>query len=168
MDIDNLENHNRPTQYSLTETVANAYLNDGFLYCVTTMDNRLRKLGKTQMLQSQDKDKVLSSILNRYSTYYPNCSVVHVIRVGNYHEAEKMLFEVLQDIHYEREFFWGDPHKIREAFAYVSYRFPHVGDLLPLMSPEEKTDLNRTMRALDIAKTKSSKTTLRDSDFVGV
>ena len=163
----NKEDH--PTQQqSLTEMVANAYLNDGFLYCVTTMDSRFWKLGKTQMLQSQDKDKVLSSILNRYSTYYPNCSIVHAIRVGNYHEAEKVLFEVLQDIHYDREFFWGDPHKIRQAFAHVSQRFPHLGDLLPLMSPEEKTDLNRTIRALDITRTKSSKTTVRYSDFVGV
>ena len=97
------------------------YQNDGYVYCIKTNSliegKQIVKIGKTVMKESEDI--TLNSLLNRYSTYHPNCIIYKSVRVSNHHDAEKYIFELLKDIHYKKEHFYLGSFKDNSIQKYL-------------------------------------------------
>ena len=62
------------------ENIIDGYINDGYIYCITgtfiEIDNVIFntcKIGKTEMKNREDK--TLQCLLDRYSTYIPDCKI---------------------------------------------------------------------------------------------
>ena len=59
----------------------------------------------------ETKKHVEDRLYNRYATYYPEHNKIYFIRVIDCHMAEKELFELLQDINCNKEFFYKEEKK---------------------------------------------------------
>jgi hypothetical protein len=145
-----------------SHSILESYKNDGFIYCITsnTIVNGkpVVKIGKTQGINKQFSrsrtiensfyNDSLNHLIQRYSTYYVNLEVLYFIRVGNHHEAEKMLFDILKKYHIEREFFYFNKFAINIAFKSVEKKFKNIEDLIKKANYKQLTYLNYYIREI--------------------
>lgn len=118
---------------------------DGFIYCINNTDNtNTCKIGKTEMKDSSEI--TLQKLLNRYSTYYPDCKIYKFIRVSNCHEAELYLFEMLKSIHYKKEHFYFDEPLINSAFNEIQIRYKDINTIIKKLDIKTLNQLNRNLR----------------------
>jgi hypothetical protein len=105
-------------------------MNDGFIYCILTGlthdGNKIVKIGKTSMKIQYDESQVYKRLLSRYSTYYPEFSIVHFKRTSNCHSAEKLVFKQLKKLHHKNEMYFFDKSKINSIFGKVIDRYKYV------------------------------------------
>lgn len=124
------------------------YHNDGYVYCIKTGNHingkQIVKIGKTVMKESEEI--TLSNLLNRYSTYYPNCIIYKSVRVSNHHDAEKYIFEILRDIHYKKEHFYFDENKIEQAFNFIKTSYPDINTTVINSDIDTVSYLNKQIR----------------------
>lgn len=142
--------------------ILEACKNDGFIYCVTSNiilnGKQVVKIGKTQgthpnisrskIIENSFYNDSLNNLIQRYSTYYVNFKVLFFIRVGNHHNAEKMLFEILHKYHIEREFYYYNKFAIDIAFKSVEKKFKNINELIPHLNYTELTYLNYYIREI--------------------
>jgi S-adenosylmethionine synthetase len=130
------------------EKAIDGYQNDGYVYCIKTNsfieDNQIVKIGKIGMKESEES--TLSTLLNRYSTYHPNCVIYKSVRVSNHHDAEKYIFELLKDIHYKKEHFYFDEHKIEQAFDLIKTSYPDINTVVLNSDINTVSNLNKQIR----------------------
>lgn len=131
--------------------ILKSFENDGYIYCLLTplnyMDSKLVKIGKIEMKRNDTEKQVLNKLLRRYSTYYDDMyTVLHFIRVGDCHEAEKRLFKKLSSIKYNRELYFYDLKKISNEFENTSKIYPNIQILLSDNNIETLTKLNSNRR----------------------
>lgn len=146
------QNHHQ----TMEESIINAYLNDGYVYCISTLDPTRVKIGKT----SKDED----ALLRRYATYYgmEHTTIYAFVRVGNRHAAETFVLETLGAFRHSHELFnvpQEEMHHVHAAFRSAQERFPPWDDIVKsIPSIDEQINIqstvNRTIRALDLDKWK--------------
>jgi hypothetical protein len=108
---------------------------------------QLVKIGKIEMKRCDTEHQVINKLLRRYSTYYSdNFEVLHFVRVGNCHAAEKKIFDLLADIKHKREMYRHDPETIREAFEKVTLEFPSLHTLLCKSNVNVVSSANKKLR----------------------
>lgn len=112
------------------DILVNSYLNDGYIYCIHVKGSETVKIGKTTMNSKYNEEEVLSKLLNRYSTYYPDCYILNYIRVGNYHKAEVTIFNLLDHLHSNKEHFQFNETEITNAFNIIKELYPDVNSLV--------------------------------------
>ena len=130
------------------EKAIDGYQNDGYVYCIKTDNqingNQIVKIGKTSMKETEDI--TLSTLLNRYSTYHPNCIIYKSIRVSNCHKAEVDIFNILKDIHYKKEHFYFDENKIQQAFDLIKTSYPDINTIVSNSDIVMVSNLNKQIR----------------------
>lgn len=130
------------------EKAIDGYQNDGYVYCIKTDNqingNQIVKIGKIGMRESEES--TLSTLLNRYSTYHPNCIIYKTVRVSNCHKAEKYIFEILSDIHYKKEHFYFDENKIEQAFDLIKTSYPDINTTVINSDIDTVSNLNKQIR----------------------
>ena len=130
------------------DKVIDGYLNDGCIYCIKTGNfiesNQIVKIGKT--IIKENEDITLDSLLNRYSTYYPNCIIYKFVRVSNRHTAEKYIFEILKDIHYKKEHFYFNERLINDAFDKIKIEYPDINTMVINCDINTVSHLNKELR----------------------
>ena len=133
----------------------NSYYNDGYVYCLLTRmqdpvsKKQLVKIGKTKMKIENTEKQVVKKLLARYNTYYPEYDVLHFIRTGNCHLAEKQVFKFLKKLHYKKEIYIYDKKQIQSAFDMINKCFPNAQQQLLKLNVEQITTTNETIRALE-------------------
>jgi|LakMenE18May11ns_1017448.scaffolds.fasta_scaffold9954569_5 hypothetical protein len=133
----------------------NSYYNDGYVYCLLTRmqdpvsKKPLVKIGKTKMKIENTEKQVVKKLLSRYNTYYPEYDVVHFIRTGNCHLAEKHVFKNLKKLHYKKEIYIYDKKQIQTAFDMINKCFPNAQQQLLKLNVEQITTTNETIRAFE-------------------
>jgi hypothetical protein len=124
------------------------YHNDGYVYCIKTGNHingkQIVKIGKTVMKESEYV--TLSTLLNRYSTYHPNCIIYKSVRVSNCHKAEVDIFNILKDIHYKKEHFYFDENKIEQAFDLIKTSYPDINTVVSNSDIVTVSNLNKQIR----------------------
>lgn len=137
--------------------MTDAYINDGYVYCMSTSHPINVKIGMTKFNRHQSMDEVESGLLCRYSTYYGHdARILYLIRVGDAFEAEKLLKRKLKDQHVSHELYRIENDSlVREVFEQTRLMFPTLMDMLgKITSFEERIKkemkLNLTIRALDL------------------
>lgn len=128
------------------DTIKDAIHFDGFIYCIinNTDNTNTCKIGKTEMKDSLEI--TLQKLLNRYSTYYPDCKIYKFIRVSNCHNAEIDIFKILNSIHYKKEHFYWDESLINDAFNEIQLKYPDINSLLIHCDIKTLNQLNRNLR----------------------
>lgn len=130
------------------EKAINGYQNDGYVYCIKTGNqingNQIVKIGKIGMKESEEI--TLSNLLNRYSTYHPNCIIYKFVRVSNHHDAEKYIFKLLKSIHYKKEHFYFDERLINNAFNFIKTCYPDINTLVSNSDINTVSNLNKSIR----------------------
>jgi len=130
------------------EKIIDGYNNDGYIYCINTGSfiegNEIIKIGKIGMKESEES--TLSTLLNRYSTYYPNCIIYKSVRVSNCHKSEKYIFEILKSIHYKKEHFYFDKDKIDIAFNEIKMMYPDINTIVMNSDINTISKLNKYIR----------------------
>lgn len=145
----------------IMETVLNAYLNDGYIYCVSTTNPNIVKIGKTRANAKLTKESdVESYLLRRYETYYGrnHTNIVSLLRVGDVHQAEKHILDELRPFHFDKELFeisLRERDVVVEKFRMLQERFPTWVQVLGSMTDlQERVQLegnmNKTIRALQL------------------
>lgn len=131
--------------------IKNAIENDGYIYCIIgcfiEKDNtiiRTCKIGKTEMKQSESC--TLQSLLNRYSTYIPDCKIYKFIRVSDCHKAENDIFNMLTNIHYKKEHYYFEPNIIDNTFNEIKIRYPDVNTLIINSDINTISNFNKQLR----------------------
>ena len=132
-------------------TIKNAIENDGYIYCIIgcfiEKDNKIIrtcKIGKTEMKQSESS--TLQSLLNRYSTYIPDCKIYKYIRVSDCHKAENEIFEMLKKLNYKKEHFYWDEQLINNAFNDIKICYPDINTLIINSDINMISNLNKQLR----------------------
>ena len=120
--------------------------NDGFIYCIKTnlkyANKEIVKIGKTKFGNKNSKREVENHIMQRYGTYYPDCSILHLQRVGDHHRAEKMIFKLLNGHHVKKEFFYHSDKNINFAFEKITQKYPNVDVFLNKKTVKDLTKIN--------------------------
>jgi hypothetical protein len=120
--------------------------NDGFIYCIKTnlkyADKDIVKIGKTKFGNKKSKREVENHIMQRYGTYYPDCNILHLQRVGDHHRAEKMIFKLLKRHHVKKEFFYYYDKNINFAFKKIIQKYPNVDVFLNKKNVKDLTKIN--------------------------
>ena len=127
----------------IMDKIKSSIENDGFIYCIIN-DTKTCKIGKTEMKESYDI--TLQKLLNRYSTYYPDCKIFKFIRVSNCHEAELYLFEILKKLHYKKEHYYFDEPLINDAFNEIELKYPDINIIIKKLDIKTLNQLNRNLR----------------------
>lgn len=125
--------------------IINSYKNDGYIYCIHTKGKNTVKIGKTS-LENKSNEETLTKLLNRYSTYEPNCYIMRSIRVGDCHKAEDKIFELLSNKHYAKEHYYYDEKCINEAFEKISKLYPNVITLIKDVDAVTLTKINKQLK----------------------
>jgi hypothetical protein len=124
--------------------------NDGFIYCIKTnlkySDKDIVKIGKTKFGNKNSKKEVENHIMQRYGTYYPDCSILHLQRVGDHHRAEKMIFRLLNRYHVKKEFFYQNDKNIKFAFKKITLKYPNIDVFLNKNNAKDLTKINVVRR----------------------
>jgi hypothetical protein len=93
----------------------------GWIYCIT---NPLYKMDDTYKLgytaNKESFDLVKKSLIQRYSTYYPNVECIELFEVKRPLQAEKEIFNLLKDYKYSNELIKADYDMIIK---------PHLGEI---------------------------------------
>ena len=132
-----------------------SYYNDGYVYCLLTRmsdpvsKNPLVKIGKTKMKTQDTENQVIKRLLTRYNTYYPEYDMLHFIRTGNCHLAEKHIFKNLKKFHYKKEIYIYDKKQIQRAFDIANKCFPNAQEQLLELNVDQLTTANETIRNLE-------------------
>jgi hypothetical protein len=132
-----------------------SYYNDGYIYCLLTRifdpvsKKQLVKIGKTKMKTQDTEKQVIKRLLARYNTYYPEYDVLHFIRTGNCHLAEKQIFRNLKDLHYKKEIYIYDKRQIQRAFDVANKCYPNTQEQLLKLNIDQITSTNETIRDLE-------------------
>lgn len=132
-----------------------SYYNDGYVYCLLTRmrdpvsKKQLVKIGKTKMKIQDTENQVVKRLLSRYNTYYPEYDVIHFIRTGNCHLAEKHVFKNLKKLHYKKEIYIFDKKQIQKAFDITNKCFPNAQEQLLELNVDQITTANETIRNLE-------------------
>lgn len=133
----------------------NSYYNDGYVYCLLTRmsdpvsKKQLVKIGKTKMKTQDTENQVIKRLLTRYNTYYPEYDVLHFIRTGNCHLAEKHIFKNLKKFHYKKEIYVYDKKQIQRAFDIAKRSYPNAQEQLLELDVDQLTTANETIRNLE-------------------
>lgn len=124
--------------------------NDGFIYCIKTNlkynDKNIVKIGKTKFGNKKSKSEVENHIMQRYGTYYPDCNILYLQRVGNHHKAEKMIFKLLKKSHLKKEFFYYSENTIKIAFKKITNKYRSVDHFLNKKNVKDLTTINVNRR----------------------
>jgi hypothetical protein len=127
--------------------------NDGFIYCIKTNlkynDKNIVKIGKTKFGNKKSKNEVENHIMQRYGTYYPDCSILYLQRVGNHHKAEKMIFKLLKNIHLKKELFYYYENSIKIAFKNIINKYPNIDSFLNKKNAKDLTKINVNRREIE-------------------
>ena len=132
-----------------------SYYNDGYVYCLLTRmfdpvsKKQLVKIGKTKMKTQDTENQVIKRLLTRYNTYYPEYDVLHFIRTGNCHLAEKNIFKNLKKFHYKKEIYVYDKKQIQRAFDIAKRSYPNAQEQLLELDVDQLTTANETIRNLE-------------------
>ena len=132
-----------------------SYYNDGYVYCLLTRmfdpvsKKQLVKIGKTKMKTQDTENQVIKRLLTRYNTYYPEYDVLHFIRTGNCHLAEKHIFKNLKKFHYKKEIYVYDKKQIQRAFDIAKRSYPNAQEQLLELDVDQLTTANETIRNLE-------------------
>ena len=132
-----------------------SYYNDGYVYCLLTRmfdpvsKKQLVKIGKTKMKTQDTEKQVIKRLLTRYNTYYPEYDVLHFIRTGNCHLAEKHVFKNLKKLHYKKEIYIYDKRQIQRAFNVANKCYPNAQEQLLELNVDQITIANETIRNLE-------------------
>jgi hypothetical protein len=141
------------------EEIMDAYLNDGYCYCMQTPHRDRFKIGKTALKpRQQNQDDVENALLKRYETYYgAEQTYIHkLVRVGDHHKAENYIKETLKSFRHCKELYdVSDKEKICKVYQNIEVMFPTWQHMLKSIdSLDERikveTLLNKTIRALDL------------------
>lgn len=141
------------------EDIIDAYLNDGYCYCIQTPQRDRFKIGKTALKpRQQNQDDVEDALLKRYETYYgTEQTYIHkLVRVGDHHKAENHIKQELKSFRHCKELYdIKDKEKICKVYEKMEEMFPTWQHMLKSFhSLEERikveTVLNKTIRALDL------------------
>jgi hypothetical protein len=127
--------------------------NDGFIYCIRTNlkynKKDIVKIGKTKFGNKSSKNQVENHIMQRYGTYYPDCSILYLQRVGDHHKAERMIFKLLKKNHLKKELFYYSKNSIKIAFKKITNKYPNVNSFLNRKNVKDLTKINITRRTED-------------------
>jgi chitinase len=131
--------------------IINSYYNDGYVYCLLTpiysSNNKLAKIGKIEMKRSDTEQQVINKLIRRYNTYYSDkYEIIHFERVGNCHDAEKMIFNILNNLHYKRELYKYDEDKMSNAFDIMTDEYPCIQKLLCKTGISILSNTNKILR----------------------
>jgi len=134
--------------------IINSYYNDGYIYCLKTplysSNENLVKIGKISMKKKETEQQIVDKLIRRYSTYYSdNFEIIYFKRVGNCHEAEKEIFNVLKNIHYKKEMYLYKQKQISSAFDTISAEYPCLQTLLNKVDVYTLSSINKTLRQLE-------------------
>jgi hypothetical protein len=110
---------------------------------------QLVKIGKTRMKTQDTEKQVIKKLLTRYNTYYPEYDVLHFIRTGNCHLAEKHIFKNLKKLHYKKEIYIYDKRQIQRAFNVANRCYPNAQEQLLELNVNQITIANETIRSLE-------------------
>jgi hypothetical protein len=110
---------------------------------------QLVKIGKTKMKTQDTENQVIKRLLTRYNTYYPEYDVLHFIRTGNCHLAEKHIFKNLKKFHYKKEIYVYDKKQIQRAFDIAKRSYPNAQEQLLELDVDQLTTANETIRNLE-------------------
>ena len=125
--------------------------NDGFIYCIRTNlkyeEKDIVKIGKTKFGNKKRFCEVKNHIMQRYGTYYPNCSILHLQRVGDHHKAEKMIFRLLKKYHLKKEMYYFDRNSINIAFKKITKKYPNIDSYLHKRNIRDLTKINVKRRS---------------------
>lgn len=139
--------------------IIDAYENDGYIYCIITgsfiegtlntervsgQGKQIVKIGKISLKKSEEN--TLSDLLNRYSTYFPDCKIYKFIRVSNRHKAETKIFEMLSELSYKKEHFYFDENKIDNAFNEIKMLFPDINTIVINSEIDQISRINKNLR----------------------
>lgn len=130
----------------MEQQIIDSYRNDGFIYCISYGDGSNIKIGKMQNNICDTLEDSETKLLTRYSTYYPDCKIIKCVRVGNYHNAEREIFNLLREIHYKKEHYFNNKNLINDAFTIIMNKYPDVNQLLLKCNPIEMTRINDYLR----------------------
>lgn len=126
--------------------------NDGFIYCIRTNlkydEKDIVKIGKTKFGNKTSKNQVENHIMQRYGTYYPDCSILYLQRVGDHHKAERMIFKLMKKSHLKKEFFYYSENSIKIAFKKITKKYPNVDLFLNKKNVKDLTKINITRRII--------------------
>jgi hypothetical protein len=124
--------------------------NDGFIYCIRTnlkyKNKNIVKIGKTKFGNKTSKIQVENHIKQRYGTYYPECSILHLQRVGDHHKAEKTIFDLLKKNHLKKELFYYSENTIKNAFKNITKKYPSINHFLNKKNIKDLTNINVNRR----------------------
>lgn len=136
---------------NIENIIENAIQNDGYIYCIIggfiEKNNtiiRTCKIGKIGM--KQNESCTLQSLLNRYSTYIPDCKIYKFIRVSDCNKAENDIFNMLTNIHYKKEHFYFEQNIIDNAFNDIKIRYPDINTLIINSDINTISNLNKELR----------------------
>jgi hypothetical protein len=124
--------------------------NDGFIYCIRTNlkynNKHIVKIGKTKFGNKTSKTQVENHIMQRYGTYYPDCTILYLQRVGDHHKAERMIFNILKKNHVKKELFYYVDANIKIAFRKIINKYPSVDLFLNKKNVKDLTKINAIRR----------------------
>lgn len=136
----------------MEKNILDSYYNDGYIYCFMSglkckNGNNLVKIGKTSLKKSYTEQQTLNGLINRYSTYYPDFEIIHFIRVGNCHLAELRVFELLNDLHYNKEHYIFNDKIINQVFEQILLEYPNIQELIKKVDINVLNNINRFIKA---------------------
>jgi hypothetical protein len=122
---------------------------DGFVYAIKWLDNSNEsayKIGRTQMLGTESS--TIDKLISRYWTYSLNGIEIYYKRVANQIFAEKYLHESLSNYRCKsnKEFFKCSEEEMIASFEEVAKLYPSINYVICLHTPEELTQINKTLR----------------------
>ena len=133
--------------------LVDCYMNDGFVYCIktnmTSLDKQLVKIGKIGMKMQETEDQVYEKLLRRYNTYYTDYDVLHFKRTGNCHEAEKYIFQLLQNYNHVKEHYYYNEKIINDAFENMSNKYQCIDTLLKKIDISDMSDMCQVNRMIN-------------------
>lgn len=133
--------------------IIDSYYNDGYVYCLLTplyaMGHQLVKIGKIEMKRNETDQQVINKLIRRYNTYYSDkYDILHFERVGNCHDAEKRIFDILNTLNYKREIYMYNDKKISDAFEVITNEYPCIQKLLCNSDVNILSNTNKRLRQL--------------------
>lgn len=124
--------------------------NDGYIYCIKTnvyhKKKEMVKIGKTQFGNLTCYNQVHTKLLQRYRTYYPKCTILKLIRVNNFHTAEKMCFYKLKNtsLHIKNELYYYNSKIMDNIFINIYKNFPDINSIVNILPLSILNDFNDT------------------------